>query len=90
MLLYTCNLIPKTPARILGKHCQIMFLRTFGSRRPPTASALLWRGPAEGVSFFRIFGYEAYPNKCDGAGSVLRWLLKYVRHVIYTVIVVKI
>jgi hypothetical protein len=37
MLLYTCNLIPKIPARILGKHCQIMFLRTFGSRRPPTA-----------------------------------------------------
>jgi hypothetical protein len=21
----------------LGKHCQIMFLRTFGSQRPPTA-----------------------------------------------------
>jgi hypothetical protein len=36
MLLYTRNLIPKIPARILGKHCQIMFLRTFGSRRPPT------------------------------------------------------
>jgi hypothetical protein len=38
MLLYTRNLIPKIPARILGKHCQIMFLRTFGSRRPPTGS----------------------------------------------------
>jgi hypothetical protein len=39
MLLYTRNLIPKMPARILGKHCQIMFLRTFGSRRPPTSTA---------------------------------------------------
>jgi hypothetical protein len=27
------------PARILGKHCKIMFLRTFGSRRPPTSTA---------------------------------------------------
>jgi hypothetical protein len=26
------------------------------------ASALLLRGSAEGVSFFRIFGYEAYPQ----------------------------
>jgi hypothetical protein len=24
----------------LGKHCQIMFLRTFGSRRPPTTTML--------------------------------------------------
>jgi hypothetical protein len=24
----------------LGKHCQIMFLRTFGGRRPPTTSLL--------------------------------------------------
>jgi hypothetical protein len=38
MLLYTRNLIPKVPARILRKHWQITFLRTFGSRRPPTAS----------------------------------------------------
>jgi hypothetical protein len=37
MLLYTRNLIPKIPARILREHCQITFLRTFGSRRPPTA-----------------------------------------------------
>jgi hypothetical protein len=36
MLLYTRNLIPKIPARILRKHCQITFLRTFRSRRPPT------------------------------------------------------
>jgi hypothetical protein len=36
MLLYIHNLIPKIPAHILGKHCQIMFLRTFGSRSPPT------------------------------------------------------
>jgi hypothetical protein len=36
MLLYTRNLIPKIPACILRKHCQLMFLRTFGSRRPPT------------------------------------------------------
>jgi hypothetical protein len=27
------------------------------------ASALLLRGSAEGVSFFRIFGYEAYPQQ---------------------------
>jgi hypothetical protein len=40
MLLYTRNLVPKMPARILGKHCQIMFLRTFGSRRPPTFTDL--------------------------------------------------
>jgi hypothetical protein len=26
------------------------------------ASALLWIGPVEGVSFLRIFGYEAYPQ----------------------------
>jgi hypothetical protein len=38
MLLYTRNLIPKIPACILRKHCQITFLRTFGSRRPPTGS----------------------------------------------------
>jgi hypothetical protein len=47
MLLYTRNLIPKIPARILGKHCQIMFLRTFGSRRPPTecfCDTIGWRG----------------------------------------------
>jgi hypothetical protein len=24
----------------LGKHCQIMFLRTFGGRRPPTNPSL--------------------------------------------------
>jgi hypothetical protein len=35
MLLYTRNLTPKIPARMLRKHCQIMFLRTFGSQRPP-------------------------------------------------------
>jgi hypothetical protein len=40
MLLYTRNLIPKVPARILRKHCQITFLRTFGSRRPPTSGML--------------------------------------------------
>jgi hypothetical protein len=39
--LYIRNLIPKIPARILGKHCQIMFLRTFGSRRPPTETFVL-------------------------------------------------
>jgi hypothetical protein len=38
MLLYTRNLIPKIPACILRKHCQITFLRTFGSRRPPTGA----------------------------------------------------
>jgi hypothetical protein len=31
----TCSHIP---ACILGKHCQIMFLRTFGSQRPPTVA----------------------------------------------------
>jgi hypothetical protein len=36
MLLYTRNLILKIAARILRKHCQITFLRTFRSRRPPT------------------------------------------------------
>jgi hypothetical protein len=36
MLLYTRNLIPKIPACILRKYCQITFLRTLGSRRPPT------------------------------------------------------
>jgi hypothetical protein len=41
MLLYTRNLIPKIPARILKKHCQITFLRTFGSRRPPTVTITL-------------------------------------------------
>jgi hypothetical protein len=41
MLLYTRNLILKIPARILGKHCQIMFLRTFERRRPPTLGHLL-------------------------------------------------
>jgi hypothetical protein len=41
MLLYIHNLIPKIPARILRKHCQITFLRTFGSRRPPTAPIFL-------------------------------------------------
>jgi hypothetical protein len=35
MVLYTRNLIPKIPARILGKHCQIMFLRTFGKPKAP-------------------------------------------------------
>ena len=36
--LYTHNLMSEdTCSHIsLGKHCQIMFLRTFGSRRPPT------------------------------------------------------
>jgi trehalose utilization protein len=29
------------------------------------ASALLWRKSAEGVHFFRIFGYEAYPQHHD-------------------------
>src|SRR5688500_12316229 len=59
MLLYTRNLILKIPAHILGKHCQIMFLSTFGSRRPPTGDltkllALMalrsdgWRVGAEG------------------------------------------
>jgi hypothetical protein len=37
MLLYTHDPISKIPIHILGKHCQIMFLRTFGSRRPLTA-----------------------------------------------------
>jgi hypothetical protein len=27
------------------------------------ASALSWRGSAEGFYFFRIFGYEAYPQQ---------------------------
>jgi hypothetical protein len=27
------------------------------------ASALFWGGSAEGVYFFRIFGYEAYPQQ---------------------------
>jgi hypothetical protein len=41
ILLYTRDPIPKVPAHIsLGKHCQIMFLRTFGSRRPPTTAKL--------------------------------------------------
>jgi hypothetical protein len=38
MLLYTRNLIPKIPARILRKHCQITFLRTFGGRRSLTVA----------------------------------------------------
>jgi hypothetical protein len=42
MLLYTRNLIPKIHARILRKHCQITFLRTFGSRRPPTDTKFNW------------------------------------------------
>jgi hypothetical protein len=50
MLLYTRNLIPKIPDRILGKHCQIMFLRTLGSRRPPTISIVF------GVAIARIRG----------------------------------
>jgi hypothetical protein len=29
----------------LGKHCQIMFLRTFGSRRPPTAHIISLTSP---------------------------------------------
>jgi hypothetical protein len=32
------------------------------------ASALLLRGSAEGASFFRIFGYEAYPQQAPSAG----------------------
>jgi hypothetical protein len=28
----------------LGKHCQIMFLRTFGGRRPPTAACFVSMG----------------------------------------------
>jgi hypothetical protein len=35
MVLYTRNLIPKIPTRILGKHYQIMFLRTFGKPKAP-------------------------------------------------------
>jgi hypothetical protein len=46
MFLYTLNLIPKIPARILRKHCQITFLRTFGSRRPPTVPVRLHLGSA--------------------------------------------
>jgi hypothetical protein len=37
MVLYTRNLIPKIPARILGKHCQVMFLRTFGKPKAPNS-----------------------------------------------------
>jgi hypothetical protein len=48
MLLYTRNLIPKIPACILRKHCQITFLRTFGSRRPPT----LGMPPDRDIEFF--------------------------------------
>jgi hypothetical protein len=36
------------------------------------ASTLLLRGPAEGVSFFRIFGYEAYPQQ--KSWSPLGWM----------------
>jgi hypothetical protein len=40
--LYTHNLMSEdTCSHIsLGKYCQIMFLRTFGSRRPPTPTFL--------------------------------------------------
>jgi hypothetical protein len=31
----------------LGKHCQIMFLRTFGGRRPPTICNLMKRDMGE-------------------------------------------
>jgi hypothetical protein len=35
MLLYTRNLIPKTPARILGKHCQITFFEDLRKPKAP-------------------------------------------------------
>jgi hypothetical protein len=57
MLLYTRNLIPKILARILRKHCQITFLRTFGSRRPPTIG--MWK-----TNTFKVAGrlVKSYPT----------------------------
>jgi hypothetical protein len=66
MLLYTRNLIPKIPARILRKHCQITFLRTFGSRRPPT------------TVFLHLFWVHLTINfcicvQCESFGSFRIW-----------------
>jgi hypothetical protein len=65
--LYTRNLIPKIPARILGKHCQIMFLRTFGSRRPPTAidpdkvqEVMNWKPPTNVRQIRSFLGLAGY------------------------------
>jgi hypothetical protein len=53
MVLYTRNLIPKIPARILGKHCQVMFLRTFGKPKAPN-TALSRFGDGGELGFFSL------------------------------------
>jgi hypothetical protein len=61
MLLYTCNLIPKIPARILRKHYQIMFLRTFGSQRPPTSPVLIDALSSDGSACKKLESSTAAP-----------------------------
>jgi hypothetical protein len=64
MLLYTRNLIPKMPARILEKHCQIMFLRTFGSRRPPT--------------YIKLYLEYNFPSRYSGELGFLELVLHFI------------
>jgi hypothetical protein len=54
----------------LGKHSQIMFLRTFGSRRPPTGLACQREGGLEGE---RVGAADGGPGcqriaRCEGDG----------------------
>jgi hypothetical protein len=39
----------------LGKHCQIMFLRTFGGRRPPTLILFIMSSVSEIVKCAFVF-----------------------------------
>jgi hypothetical protein len=71
MLLYTRNLILKIPACILRKYCQITFLRTFGSRRPPTLTEVGGGGGGVvGRGGDGRVGFEIVGRSNDGGGSV--------------------
>src|SRR5688572_15276664 len=49
----------------LGKHCQIMFLRTFGGRRPPNSLPLL--------EFFGTFGKHQLRHAAEEGFSTRGW-----------------